>query len=306
MYNVFVISGGTGFIGSRLSHQLINAGKKVYILTRHAKESNNPNLQYLVWDPAAKTYHGTVAEDNVCVVHLAGAGVADKRWNDARKKEILESRTQSTSFLHQLIKDKKIRAAQIVSASAIGIYASSNQLVAEADAKGSDYLANTCIAWENAINAMQDLQIPITILRIGLVMGAGGGAIKEFVKSMQFHIAGIPGSGKQMYSWIHVDDLVGIILHAANAGWSDTFNAVSPQVVSCSTLIKSLAKHYCGWFLAAPAPSFVIKLMLGEMSTEVLKSASISNAKLLKAGFLFQYDDINKAMQQIAEELKKK
>jgi uncharacterized protein len=305
MYNVFVISGGTGFIGSALTKKLVQQGAKVYILTRTAKPSSNALIEYIQWNPAAQTITKAIPETNVCVVHLAGAGVADKRWNDARKQEIVESRTKSTAYLHQLLKSKTINAAQIISASAIGIYANTENIITEESTIGSDFLAQTCIAWEKGVHAMNDLQIPISILRIGLVMGAGGGAITEFVKTMRFHIAGIPGSGTQLYSWVHVQDIVGMILHCATHKLNDTYNAVSPTVVTCKTLITSLAKAYCGWYIPAPAPSFIIKIMLGEMSTEVLKSANISSAKIVKNGYQFLYANVDAAMQEIAKELKK-
>ncbi len=305
MYNVFVISGGTGFIGSRLTTYLLANNKKVFILSRQKKESNNPNLQYIQWNPAKLFIEKNIDAENVCVIHLAGAGVAEKKWSADRKKEIIESRTQSSAFLRQLIAAQNIKAAKIISASAIGIYAASNTFITEDSAQGTDYLATTCIAWEASVAAMKDLHIPICIFRIGLVMGANGGAIKEFIKTMRFHIAGIPGNGKQLYSWIHIDDMIGLLMHAANTPLQGVYNAVSPQVVSCKTLITSLAKAYCKWYLALPSPSFAIQLLLGEMSTEVLKSASISSKKIQDTAYTFTYPTIDSAMQQIANDYKK-
>jgi uncharacterized protein len=304
MYDAYLITGGTGFIGKRLSKHLLNLNKPVIVISRNKPTTTIPGITYIQWHIQNKTLSASIAYNNICVFHLAGAGVADKRWNNARKQEISNSRTESTTCLQHLIATKQINASYLVSASAIGYYATSNNAITENDKPATDFLGSTCVAWEQSIATITNIPIPSTILRIGLVMGAGGGAIKEFVNTMKFKIAGIPGNGKQLYSWIHIDDLVSIMEYTAHNNTQGIYNAVAPEVVSCKTLITTLAKHYCGWYIPAPAPSFVIKLMLGEMSIEVLKSANISCKKIIDAGFKFAYPKVDMAMQQIANEAK--
>jgi uncharacterized protein len=305
MYKVFAITGGTGFIGKRLTSYLLNQGYKVYVLTRKAQNATTPNLEYIEWNPSTKTIAKTINEQQICVVHLAGAGVADKRWNVKRKQEIKNSRVDSTSFLYELMASKKIDAAQVISASAIGYYAPNTAVLNENDAAGNDYLATTCIAWEAAIQKIRNLKIPVSILRIGIVLGVGGGAIAEFIKPIRFGIAGIPGNGKQLYSCVHIDDIIGMIMHCGTHQLDDVYNAVAPEISTCRNVITTLAQQYCNWFIALPSPSFFIKILLGEMSTEILKSASISGEKIIKTGYQFLHPTIESCMKQIVSEIKK-
>jgi uncharacterized protein len=303
-YDTYVITGGTGFIGRAICKALMVQQKKVYVLTRGQNEIRN-NVQFIHWDIPNNKLDMPIKESNVAVIHLAGAGVADKRWNDKRKQEIATSRTATGDSLFALIKSGQIKASAVAAASAIGYYEATDTKALEEDAQaGNDYLATTCIAWEKSSAQIRALNIPVSIHRIGLVMGAGGGAIQEFSKTLKFRIAGIPGDGRQIYSWIHINDVTQQFLFALNHQLNDVYNAVSPNPVSAAELIKSLASEYMGIYISINAPSFILKLMLGEMSIEILKSNRVSSNKIINTGFKHAYGKLNTAMAEIAEALK--
>ncbi len=300
----FIVTGGTGFIGQQFVKQVLLQGSKIFILTRQKKESTNPQIEYIQWNPSTFFLEKNIVENNCCLIHLAGANVAGKRWNAASKKELIDSRTQSTDFLLQLLQQKRITVNQVVSASAIGYYGSSALPLTETSAAGTDFLSSICVAWEQAVAQLRTLQIPVAILRIGIVMGKGGGAVQEFMKTIKLGIAGLPGGGQQVYSWIHLQDVVAMLLHCQQQRLNDVYNAVAPTTATCKQLVLQLAKAYTKWFIAMPVPSFAIQLLIGEMSTEVLKSASISSKKIMDTGFIFTYPKSETAMQQIANDYK--
>lgn len=303
-YDTYVIAGGSGFLGQRITKQLLAAGKKVYILSRQPSKKIDTQLEYIQWDTTQKSMNGSIQEKNLAVILLAGAGVAEKRWTSKRKEEILSSRIDSTEALLQLIQNGALDAKYIAFASAIGYYGANKDVCLENTMAGDDFLANTCVAWEMASHGAAKLNIPYSIHRIGIILGAGGGAAAEFAKTAKFHLAGIPGNGKQLYSWIHIDDVAAQFIYATEKQLEGIYNATSPKITTVKNIICSLTKEIAGWYIPAFAPTFVLKLMLGEMSIEVLKSASVSSQKIINLGFKHSYADIESATKQIATEIK--
>ncbi len=301
--NTYLIAGGSGFLGNALIAKLQKNNKKIYVLTRGATILKN-NVQYINWDVTKATMDFLIPEQDIAIINLAGAGVADKRWSKERKLEISTSRINSTNTLYELIKNKSIKASSIFCASAIGYYAQQSKLYNELDESGDDFLAETCIAWEEASQKIRNLNIPVSIGRIGIVMGAGGGAVKEFVKFMKIKIAGIPGNGKQIYSWIHIDDIVDAILFLLQHRKNEVYNLVAPQPVSVQQLVHELALNFVGKHLCINTPNFFIKLLLGEMSVEVLKNLTVSSNKIITHGYTFKYANYKDAMQAIGKTLK--
>ncbi len=301
----YLISGGTGLVGTRLSAQLLDAGHEVIILSRKARATKG-KLRYAVWDLASQTIDAAAIQATDYIIHLAGAGVADKRWTAARKQEILDSRTQSSTLLVKALKEIPNKVQAVISASAIGWYGPdtnvslTNGFSEEAPADGA-YLGETCRLWEESIAPVEALGIRLVKLRIGIVLATQGGALAEFKKPLTGGIAAILGSGQQMISWIHIDDLCAMFRYAAdNNQLKGAYNAVANQPVSNKTLTIELAKQLRGqWYIPVYVPAFVLKLVLGEMSIEVLKSATVSNKKILAAGFHCQYPTIQTALQQL-------
>ncbi len=298
-----LISGGTGLVGTALSELLTEKGHQVIILSREKKESTG-NIQYAVWDIDKQTIDAKAIAESDCIVHLAGAGIADKRWTDARKREIADSRTNSSALLVKALKELPNNVHTVISASAIGWYGSDDRLAngqqkfTEEMPAATDFLGKTCRLWEESISPIEDNNTRLVKLRFGIVLSTEGGALEQFVKPVKFGLASILGSGKQMISWIHIHDLCRIILAAIeNEELHGVYNAVAPAPISNADLMVAIAEKLKGnFFVKAHVPAFVLKLMLGEMSIEVLKSATVSSKKIQDAGFTFLYPTINAAI----------
>ncbi len=323
-----MITGGTGTVGKRLTEMLLKKGHSVIIVGRSGNpkqppkddaNSNNLNLTYAQWNIDAQTIDEWAIQQADYIIHLAGAGVADKRWSDARKKEIADSRINSCALIVKALSSIPNKVKGVISASAIGWYGPDNhdgadnveggELTAGANKIGfteeanpyPDFLGNTCKAWEASITPVTALGKRLVILRTGIVLSNNGGALVEFKKPLLFKTAAILGSGNQMISWIHVDDLCNQYIYAIeNEQMNGVYNAVAPNPVSNKTLTIELAKKICGsFYIPFYVPAFVLKIVLGEMSIEVLKSAIVSSSKIENAGFQFAYPTIDSALQQL-------
>lgn len=298
------ITGGTGMIGTRLIELLSAKNHNLIILTRKSKAAFG-NVRFAEWNIEKGEMDLSAIEKTDFIIHLAGAGVADKRWTKKRKDEIVNSRTQSSALLVKAINEIPNKVKAVISSSAIGWYGPDEKQTSkgfvETDAAYNDFLGQTCLQWENSIEPVIQLGIRLVKLRTGIVLSNEGGALKEFKKPLKFGLASVLGSGKQIISWIHVDDLCRMFEYAIeHETLNGTYNAVAPKPVSNKELIISLAKKMRGnAFITAPVPSFILKLMLGEMSVEVLKSTTASSAKIQNAGFQFLYPSLDSALNEI-------
>lgn len=303
-----LITGGTGLVGTAVKSLLESKGYEVILLTR-SKTSIKGQAH---WDINA----GTIDSDAIAaadyIIHLAGAGVADKRWSKARKQEILDSRTKSSALLVKALTETPNKVKAVISASAIGWYGPDqnngvNHLAAqgfvETDPSYPDFLGTTCAAWEASIAPVTSpsLQKRLVCLRTGIVLSKQGGALKEFLKPLAVRMAAVLGNGKQMISWIDVRDLAKMFVCAIeHENLSGSYNAVAPSPVSNKTLTQTLAKVLYGkFYITTYVPSFILKIMLGEMSIEVLKSTTVSAQKIQNAGFVFDYPEITKSLSSL-------
>ena len=293
-----IITGGTGMVGTLLSKMLIARGEKVIILTTQKKVSQpNAQIQYVYWQPSQQLIDSAFQSDQCSIINLAGAGVADKRWSPARKNEIRDSRVMSLQTLYQAIASGQLKASKVVSASAIGYYAPSMGILHESAPADQHFLSDTCVLWEQEALKLQALKVQTTIARIGIVLSQEGGALKAFLNSFNFGVAGIPGDGKQMVSWIHIEDICRLMLYLLDTPTQGIYNAVADQPVSTNELFEAILKYKKG--IKIHVPSWVIKFMLGEMSTEILKSAHVSNLKIREQGFCFNYKNIEDAIKNL-------
>ena len=304
-----LITGGTGTVGTRLTELLMHKGYSVIIVGRGGNQkkvvdttgNDNTYLRYAKWNIAAQSIDEWAIREADFIVHLAGAGVADQRWSAARKKEIADSRIRSGNLLVKALKEIPNQVKAVISSSAIGWYGPdplNNKGFSEEAPAYSDFLGTTCKNWEDSITPVQELDKRLVILRTGIVLSNAGGALVEFKKPLMARTAAILGNGKQMISWIDVRDLAKMFVYALeNENISGSYNAVAPAPVSNKTLTQTLAKVlYGSFYITTYVPSFVLKIMLGEMSIEVLKSTTVSAQKITDAGFVFDYPSISKSL----------
>lgn len=296
MRHKILITGASGLVGTQLSQLLLQKGYEVVQLGRSKKTGSIPSF---VWNVEKQEIDTQALEGVDTIVHLAGAGIADKRWNEARKKEILESRTHSTRLLFNTLKQTTHQIKNFISASAIGYYGfeETNDVFTEESSAGKDYLADVTKQWESEADQMTTLGIRLVKIRIGIVLSEKGGALAEMAKPVQWGVGSPLGSGKQCLSWIHIDDLCALFVKAIeDTQWQGAYNGVGKTWATNAELTKVIAKvlHRPLWLPAVP--SFVLKIMLGEMASLVLTGSKVSNAKVERSGFTYAFTDLEKAV----------
>jgi uncharacterized protein len=303
-----LITGGTGLVGKILIKQLLEKEYGVIILTRKKNEiAAEKNVSYALWNVKEGTIDMEALKKADAIIHLAGAGVMDKKWNDAYKKEIEESRTKSSALLINTLKKIDHKVKVIISASAIGWYGADkipHHYFTENEKADDAFLGIVCKNWEHSVEAAEEIGIRVCKLRTGIVLSNDGGAYKEFKAPLKFGVAAILGSGKQMVSWIHIDDLCRQFIFALeNDKMNGSYNAVAPKPVSNKILTLEIAKKIKNkFFIPIHVPTFVLKIMMGSRSIEILKSTTVSCEKIKAAGFTFLYPSIEAAVNEIEKE----
>ena len=301
-----LISGGSGLIGSSITDLLKNRGFNVIILTRNKKKhKDSQHVKYAEWDPYRKNIDGTVFNEADHLIHLAGEGVADKRWTQKRKKEIIDSRVNTTDFLATCLRKYQNKIKSVIAASAIGWYGPDPYIpnpnpFQESAPSNDDFLGTTCSKWENALHEFEALNKRLVILRTGIVLSKNGAAYPQFKKCVGPGVTAILGTGRQMISWIHIDDLASMYAYAlSNSSLSGVYNAVAPTPVSNEQLIREIESIKNRKQIKFHIPEFILKVTLGELSIEVLKSCTVSSAKITDAGFQFKYPSIHEAVKKL-------
>lgn len=304
------ITGGTGLLGTHLSRLLAESGYDIIVFTRNPEKKRKyiKNTTYAGWDPYKKEIDlESLAKVNV-MVHLSGAGVADKRWTEQRKRTIVNSRVESTKFLVEALKHNAPNCNTLICSSAIGYYGTdtTDKPFTETDPPANDFLARTCVEWEKASEGTDKLLRKV-IFRVGVVLARESGALHELLRPMKFGFITILGSGEQMVSWIHITDMVRMLRFAIErTEVSGIYNAVAPKPVTHSNLMSNAAANRKGIKVFLPVPAPLLKLTVGELSTEVLKSCTVSAQKIIDAGFRFEYNYIDTALKDLMSRKKKK
>ena len=296
-----LLTGGTGFVGRELIKRL----EDVVVTSRNAKRAQhklgNANLKVIEWrDPASEGLQIPSDFKFDSVINMMGESIADGRWSDERKKRIRESRVKGTRHLVDALIELETLPKVMVSASAIGIYGDSGESIVEENHQhGSGFLTDVCQEWEEEANRLTQHGVRVVNLRIGIVLGAEGGAIEKMLPIFRWCLGGNLGSGKQWMAWIHLDDLLAMICWAIeNESVSGPLNATAPNPVRNSELTKALAKAV-GRPAFLPAPKFGLRLVLGEFANSLFFSQRVVPAAALAGGFQFQFSDVKSALAEI-------
>jgi uncharacterized protein (TIGR01777 family) len=295
-----LITGATGFVGTKLCKKLETDGHQLVILSRNihsAKERLKLKAGiFIEWSNYFEAPDLKSHTDLDGIIHLMGENIGDKRWSDEQKKILYSSRINSAHSLINAVNQNNLNLKFFITASAIGIYpTNTNEILTENSSLGNGFLAKLCSDWENAIN-----QLPTNVrkvsIRTGVVFDHNGGALKKMLLPFKMGVGGIIGNGKQMMSWIHRDDIVNIYAASVtNADYTGAINACSPNPVSNYQFTKALGKalHRPTIF---PVPEMALKIMFGEMSSIILDSQAVKSDKLTGLGFQFKYPKIEEAL----------
>lgn len=288
------ITGASGLIGSALVGKLKGDGYTVNRLVRRATVSS----EEIYWNPAKSEIDVDALAGVDAVIHLAGAGVGDKRWTKKYKSEILNSRLLGTTTIANAV--AQVKPKVFISSSAIGWYGETgNRAVTETDRGGDDFLAAVCREWEAAADLAGDVRT--AKIRTGLVLDPTGGALGRMLPLFRFGLGGKLGSGKQWWSWITLHDhLRAVEFILENEKLSGAVNLTSPNPVTNQEFTSALARALRRPALF-PAPAFALKAALGGFSTEILGSKKVLPTALLDAGFTFDYPHIGPALDALAD-----
>lgn len=289
----FLLTGGTGFIGNHLVDKLNGSGHTLTIVTRGKKENTN-KINYISWEEQEKLKEAINQAD--VVINLAGEPVTKKRWSKEQKDLLRQSRIVTTQLIVNAINNSVNKPKKLINASAVGIYGNRmEEKIVENSSTGDDFLANICKEWEGeALKAKTN----IVILRIGVVLGAGGGALEKMLLPFKMFIGGPLGTGGQFMPWISLDDVIGLILFAAqNDKVTGIINATSPNPVTNKEFSKILGKvlHRPS---CTPVPAFALKILLGEMSDLLLGGQNAYPKKAIEFGYKFKYPELEDALKE--------
>lgn len=291
-----LITGGSGLIGNEITKLLEEKGYKVAWLSRSPEENKQKSF---FWDVNKQKMDDSALHWCESIIHLAGAGVAEKRWTDERKQEIVSSRVMSTLLLYDQLKSMKKKPESFIASSAVGYYGMDTQdeLQHEGNPAGNDFLANVVKKWEAESEKFSTLGIRTVKLRIGIVLAKGGGALQEMLKPP---VAAPLGDGRQYMSWIHIRDLAEMFVYALeNNGIQGEYNAVGPVPVSNTILTLKAAKAAGKPFINIGVPRFGLKLILGEMADMVLGGNRVCNDKIQSSGFTYRFPLLDMALADI-------
>ena len=288
-----LIGGGSGLIGKRLTALLLEKGYDVAWLSR----SDTPvdGINSYLWDPVQGKMDEKALENCVAIINLAGESIANHAWTTSYRKKVIESRTHSARCIINALKENKNQISVLISSSAIGFYGDrKDEIMTEASIMGNGFLTQSTAEWEKAY---QDSSIRTILFRIGVVLSKNGGALKEMSASIPVGICPVLGNGKQIISWIHIDDICLQMIHGIeNENMQGIYNGVSPSPSPQRAFILAIRKHLNKWSIPISIPSFILKLLMGERSSIVLNSSNVSSEKIKRSGYDFKFPTLESAL----------
>ena len=293
-----LVTGGTGLIGKHLCILLKEKGYNVSVLSRNKSNKSN----YFYWNLETDYIETKAITESDYIIHLAGAGIADKRWTKKRKIALIDSRVKSTNLLFRKVKELNPTLKAFIGASGIGYYGAttSTKIYNENDSPGTDFLSEVCKHWENASNQFNSLNIRTVLFRTGVVFSKKGGALEKMSKPIKFGMGAAIGSGKQFTPWIHIEDICNMYIEAIeNDKLKGIYNAVAPDHITNKELTFAIAKKLNKFLWLPNIPSLILKFLLGNMAIMLLNGSKISSKKIESIGFKFKYLSLNSALDNL-------
>ncbi|WP_246943058.1 TIGR01777 family oxidoreductase [Bacillus pinisoli] len=294
------ITGGTGFVGKALTKSFLQGGHNVYILSRSQHSSSKDGIQYVKWLTEDSQPENELNDIDV-FINLAGESLNSGRWTAERKQRIVSSRISATREVIRILQNMNKKPSVLINASAIGYYGTSleKEFTESNKIPGQDFLAQTVASWEQEAQAAEELGVRTVYTRFGIILDQQEGALPKMVLPYKLFAGGTVGSGAQWMSWVHIDDVVGMIQYAIkNENIKGPFNVVSSNPVT----MKKFGQHI-GHVMKRPhflpAPSFALKLLLGEMSVLVLEGQKVVPQKAEDSGYQFHYKYLDEALTNI-------
>ncbi|RKR81630.1 hypothetical protein BDD43_1780 [Mucilaginibacter gracilis] len=297
--NHILITGGSGLLGQKLTTELLNRGYSVSHLSRHT--GTHPNVKTFLWDVKNNIIDVNCIRGVDVIIHLAGEGIADGKWTHQRKKDIINSRTKSIALVYSLLKTKPHKVKSVISASGVGYYGDSGDILVTEDSQPSkSFLGECCVKWEKAVDKGTEFELRIVKFRTGVVLTTQGGALAKMAAPVKYGFGAVLGSGKQWVPWIHIEDAVNMyILAVENEMIKGVYNMVAPLPVTNYQLTLAIAKQLERPLWLPHVPAFALNLFLGEMAVLVLGSNKVAANKIEKAGFTFKYLTVEDALEEI-------
>lgn len=296
-----IITGGSGFIGAPLARQLA-AKYDVVVLSRNPARVSDlgPGVQVVAWDGRSAQGWGQLADGAWAIINLAGENLSAGRWTAARKVAIIESRQQAAQAVIEAISQAAVKPKVLVQASAVGYYGPrGDEKINENEKPGSTFDATTCVAWEKATDAVEALGVRRVIIRTGVVIEKGGGALARMALPFKLFIGGPVGSGKQYFPWIHLTDEINAIQFLLeNTQQKGVFNLSAPNPVTMKEFAGALGKAM-GRPSFMPVPGFALQILFGEMASILLNGQRVMPNRLLLQGFKFKYATVDAALAAI-------
>jgi len=306
MNRKILITGGTGMIGRRIVNELCREGAYVKLLTRDIEKAKsifekNYTVEALKWSSYENPLSlKDVMEGTDAIINLAGANVGDRRWNKKFKEVLYNSRIDTTKLLIDTIRICKDRPKILISASGVGVYGfRGGELIDENSTTGDDFLAKLCRDWENEAMKAVEFNLRVVIVRTGLVMDKNDGALKELLTPFKLFAGGKLGSGKQWFSWIHIEDIVRMYLFAlVNDKLVGRVNGTSPNPVTNKQFAKTLGRVINRPSLI-PVPAIALKIAVGEFAKNLITGQKAVPVKAIKAGFEFRFPELKDALENL-------
>jgi hypothetical protein len=293
-----LITGASGLIGNALIAELLKNGFEINTLTRKPF-ATDPKVNQFFWDIETEKIDEKAFDQASTIIHLAGAGVADERWTDKRKKDLWSSRINATKLLFKKIKSlSNSPIKKLINASAVGYYGDrGSEILNENSEAGVGFLSDLCVAWEKEADQFSKLGITVAKTRIGIVLSEKGGALPEMMKTVKLGVGGYFAKENLFYPWIHIDDIAGAFRFLIEQENLDgVYNFTAPKPVTHHELMQAAIDASGKHALLLPAPPLVLKIAMGEMADMLLNSQHCVPEHLTASGFKFKYNKVNDAL----------